>query len=212
MCSDNAQNLDELTKTLLKKCEVSNLNQLYAKWVLENDHSLSIKTLCVVHKNFTESKVYDDVLDIPELICISVFDFSRSAKPPQDLTREKFVVDYIGLGKLIKSLRRKRILSKSSNLTVAFKLLGLDESQTNKAVRLLQRAIEEFILYAQLFPVESTRDGVTPASTQPTLVLTFHSKFKDPSAKSTLIKLIATIVVAIISIAILIPIIIIINS
>ena len=101
MNSENDQDLDELTQFLLKKCEVTSLNQFYHKWVEEIDHSVPVKNICAIHKNFNEKKVLKDIAAIEDLIIINVPDYTQK----KDLNREYFIIDPQGLGKILKSLK-----------------------------------------------------------------------------------------------------------
>jgi len=189
-----SNNLDELTQTLLKKCEVSNLYQFYHKWTDDNNGSIPIKHICALHKNFNESKVHKDVDDIEDLLIINVPDYTQK----NDLTREKFLIDSLGLGKIINSLKRVKIVKKSTSVQEILVKLGLEDSQLKRFINLLKKCISDTVIYANL--LNDNKE------------IEFYSKIKHPQHKGDFIKLLITIIAAIVLLIILIPIMNIINS
>jgi len=201
MASRNDNDLDGLTQALLKKCEVSTLDQFYHKWVEDNDGSIPIKYVCSFHKNFNETKVVKDIDEIPDLLVINILDFTQK----ESLTREKFLINYIGLVKIIKSLRRLNILKKTTSLNEILSKLGIETEYSNKVIILLKKAISEPIIYANLIEHNEMLE-----QNNPTMV--FYNKIKHPLHRGTFLKLIFTTVIAIATLAILLPIMIFINS
>lgn len=190
----DSNNLDELTQMLLKKCEVSNLNQFYHKWADDNNGSIPIKHICALHKNFNESKVISDIDDIEDLIIINIPDYTQK----NDLTRERFLIDSLGLGKIINSLKRLNIIKKSTNVDDVLSKLGLEETQLKKMINLLKKSISDTVIYANLHNDEKE--------------IVFYSKIKHPQHRGDFIKLIMTIIAAIALLSTLIPVMIFINS
>jgi len=194
MDSNNNNRLDELTQMLLKKCEVSNLNQFYHKWTKDNEGSIPIKHICALHKNFNENKVLREVDEIEDLLIINIPDYTQK----EDLTREKFLIDSLGLGRIINSLKRLKIIKKTSSLKEILNKLGLEENQVKRVINLLKKTISDTVIYANLINDNSE--------------IEFYSKLKHPQHRGDFIKLIITIIVAIVLLCVLLPIMTFINS
>jgi hypothetical protein len=201
MNSENKQESDELTQFLLNKCEVSSLNQFYHKWVEEIDHSVPIKNICAIHKNFNEQKVLKDISEIQDLLIITIPDYTQK----KDFTREQFVIDRIGLGKILKSLKRMRIIKKSNPISNILKKLGVEETKREKFLNLLKKAINEEAIYANLIKKKSGRE-------ENELFVKTYSKIKHPEHRGDFLKLIITLILLVISLSILIPYLLIVNQ
>jgi len=202
MDSKNNQNLDDLTQSLLKKCEVSTLDQLYHKWVKENDNSVPIKWICSAHKNFNENKVLQDMDNIHNLIAINILDYTQK----NNLNKEKFLIDYIGMGKILKSLKRKKIIKKNMPLKEIMDKMGIEKKQKDVLISLIEQSIKNKIIFAKLAKVDDK------AAKNNNYILAFFSKLKDPEHKKNFIYLIITIIITIVSLSILLPIIYFINA
>ena len=194
MDSNTNNNLDELTQTLLKKCEVSNLYQFYHKWTNDNEGSIPIKHICALHKNFNENKVLKDIEEIEDILLINIPDYTQK----DNLTRERFLIDSLGLGKILNSLKRLKIIKKSPPINEILSILGVEKTQKERVISLLNKSISDTVIYAKL-NINNTN-------------IEFYSKLKHPQHRGDFIKLIITIITTIASLSILIPIMIYINS
>ncbi len=201
MTSENDQEIDELTQFLLNKCEVSSLTQFYHKWVKEIDHSVPVSNICAIHKNFNEQKVIHDIAELEDLIIINIPDYTQK----KDLTREKFVIDSAGLGKILKSLRRLKILKNNAPTSEILQKLGLEATKKENYLHLLNKAIKEKSFYAKIIEPQSGRN-------EDELLIKFYSRFNHPEHKADFLKLIFTLILLIVALSILIPIIYIINQ
>ncbi len=211
--------IDDLTETLLKKCEVSSLKQLYFKWVNENEHKVTVKKICAIHKNFNEDKVLFDVKNIPNLLIVSLMQQFRPNGRERKLIRIKYLVDLEGLLGIIKAFKRKKHFKKSIKLMDLIKKLGIiedEKEQVDKVLNMIQKAINNTIIYAKLSKIVSPESSKSKKSSENDKIaqytLNFYSRLKHPKNKKELIKLIITIIAAIASLSVLIPIIYIINA
>ncbi len=191
MNSENNEDIDELTQFLLNKCEVTSLNQFYHKWVQEIDHSVPVKNICAIHKNFNEEKVLKDIASIEDLIIINIPDYTQK----QDLTREHFIIDSIGLGKILKSLKRLRIIKKKNPLSDIIAKLGIEKDRQDKFLNLINKAIEKRALYANLIKIKENR-------LEDQLYLKLYNKIKHPDYRGDFLKLIFTLILLIISLVV----------
>jgi len=201
MNAKNNQEIDELTQFLLNKCEVTSLTHFYHKWVQEIDHSVPIKNICAIHKNFNEPKIIKDIADIPDLLIINVPDYTQK----KDLSREQFVIDAQGLGKILKSLKRLRIIKKTVPLSTILTRLGADPDKNEKVLTLIKKAIEERALYAHILNLETRKDDEE-------ILIKFYSKIRHPDHRTDFIKLMVTLAILLISLGILLPIIYMVNA
>ena len=201
MNSEDNQDIDDLTQFLLKKCEVTSLNQFYHKWVKQIDHSVPVKNICAIHKNFNEDKVLKDIAAIEDLITINIPDFTQH----KDLNREYFVIDPKGLGKILKSLKRLRIIRKTTSLQNIIKALGISENEKDKFLNFITKAINEQAFYANLIENKTGRE-------ENELYIKFYSKIRHPDHRGDFLKLVFTVILLLASIGILLPMILIINQ
>ena len=201
MNSEDNHEVDELTQFLLNKCEVSSLNQFYHKWVEEIDHSVPVKNICAIHKNFNEEKVLKDIDAIEDLLIINIPDYTQK----KELNKEYFVIDTKGLGQILKSLKRLRIIKKNAPLQNILMKLGIKNSEREKFIDFITKAIKEKALYAHLIKNKSGRE-------KEELFIRFYSKIRHPDHRGDFYKLLITIILLITSIGILLPIILLINQ
>ena len=214
MSKDNSPATDPLTKDLLKKCEVTNLCQFYHKWLKTYDHIVPIKQICAIQSNFHENKVMEDIKAIHDIVWINIVDFTQK-RTVKDLTREKYLVDALGLGKLLRYLKRRRMIAKSSPLPEIYKKLGISKKQGDKALSLINLAIKKRIIYASVdsHPTfTSEPQDMEPIPEEKGLYLNFYSRLKHPEHRKEFIKLIVTAILGLILISILLPLILFINS
>lgn len=196
---NNPSELDELTKSLLMRCEASSLKEFYLKWVQENQHVVSIKKTCTLHKNFNESKVIQDLADIPEILTINIPNYFNKHHNTHLLTREKFLIDHEALPRILSTFKKFGLLKKTISIKSLCEKLGLVEnqpSQRKQLIYLIQLAINSGLIYGELNDYD----------------LVFHPKIIHPEHRKELILLLITIIVAAASISILLPIIFIINT
>jgi len=187
---------------LLKKCEVSNLNQFYHKWLDENDHIVQVKKICAIHKNFNQDKVLTHVKSINDIIVINIIDFTQK-KNLQNLEKQKYIVDSTGIGKILNYLRKRGFIRNISKLKDVLNKLGIAWEEHNKAISLINIAIKNKIIYALIDKAEDKKKE---------FILTFYSKLKHPDHRGDVIKLLITILSAAVIISVLLPIIYFINA
>ncbi len=199
MCAEKNSDLDELTQSLLKKCEANNLPQFYINCVERLDHVASVNKIASLHKSFSENKIAQDIADIPELIIISIPELVIMGKYGKKFATEKYVVDAEGLGRVVNTLKRKHVLRKSTLISEVRDKLGIALTQDQKLSPILSRAIEIPIIYAKIEIGTASNSATGP-------YLTFYNKLKHPNHKKDVYKLIVTIVAGIIVISILLPI------
>ena len=159
------------------------------------------KKICAIHKNFNEDKVLLDINNLVDLIYIDIPEYSRK----NDLTRRKYLVDYIGLGRLLTYLRRKKIIERSIRLDELNKILGISGLQETSVIDMLNQCINERIIYATLNEVKSE-------DRKREHMLNFYNKLKHPDNIKELKKLLLTIIIGIIIVCILLPVIYLINA
>ena len=209
--------MDELTKTLLEKCEVSSLRDFYLKWVREHDHRVSLKKISEYHKNFSPEKIEADVADIPELLVVeiprlvpNVRRVGETRKSEGELLTKRSLVDHVGLASILRDFRSKRYLRKHATLSQLGERLGLEGSGHDETLRsLLQDAINERHIYAVLR--KSAGDG-TKEEGKEDLVLSFYPKFKHPAHRKDLLMVVLTLTVITLSLTLLVPFLLFINE
>ena len=202
MTLNNNGNLDELTKELLIKCEVSNLNQFYHKWLEENDHIIAVKKICAIHKNFNEEKVISDVASINDILVIDIIDYTQY-KNLQNLKREKYLVDFTGIGKLLRYMKRRGYIRTVSKLNDVMEKLGVESNAENKVISLTNLAIKKRIIYASVEKIKAEEKE---------FFLVFTSKLADPAHRKEFIKLFLIIITGLIIITALLPIVLYFNA
>lgn len=202
MALNNDENVDNLTKELLLKCEVSSLNQFYHKWLEENDHIAAVKKICTIHKNFNEDKVITDIASINDLLIINIIDYTQY-KNLQNLKREKYLVDFTGIGKLLRYMKRRGYLKTVSKLNEVLEKLGIETNEENKVISLINLAIKKRIIYALIEKAETEEKE---------FILIFTSRLADPQHRKEFIKLLLIIIAGLIIISILLPIVLFFNA
>ncbi|MHA1150043.1 MAG: hypothetical protein ACTSR8_17545 [Promethearchaeota archaeon] len=202
MSSQNNKNNYSLTKELLKKCEVSNLNQFYHKWLNENDHIIAVRKICAIHKNFHEEKVLKDLTSINDIVLINIIDYTRR-KHLRDLERQKYLVDFKGIGKILNYLKRRGYIRWNMPLKDVFQKLGIESQAEAKVISLINIAINKRILFATIDKSNNK---------QKELMLIFYSRLKHPHYRKEFIKFIITAILGGVLITILLPIILFINA
>lgn len=202
MSTNTPANNHTLTKDLLKKCEVSSLNEFYHKWLEENDHIIAVHKICAIHKNFHEDKVIKDIASINDVLLINIIDYTQR-KNLQDLERQKYLVDYEGIGKLLNYMKRRGYIRWSSLLNEVFQKLGIENNAESKAISLMNMAINKRVMFATIDKADTKKKA---------LVLNFYSRLKHPHYRKEFIKFMITAISGLIIIMILLPIIFYINA
>ncbi|MGQ4874742.1 MAG: hypothetical protein ACP6IY_11800 [Promethearchaeia archaeon] len=211
MSIKNDKNIDPITLEILHKCEVSNLHQFYVKWVMQNNHIVPIKKICRFHKNFNEKKIQNDTQNFNDLIIVSVFDFVKKRNTIQH-QKELYLVDHIGLAKILKNYKKRKIIEKTSEIENILKKLSVPRNNKNKFIELLNKSIQNKEIYAKILTAPNNNYNTRKNENEKfEAKLKFYNKLKHPDNKKELIKLIITIIGAILIITILLPIIIFIN-
>lgn len=222
-------NVDDLTKILLRKCEVSSLKDFYLKWLTEHDHVVPIKEIANFHENFNLKKIKADVFPIETVLIISLYDYFRTSSGDKQLSKELYLVDKVGLGRILRSLRRKHFFEKRTPLITMGKKLGIlpntgelpsnDENlaQLVKLKTILQSANKDGLIYCRLItpqsnfstmikPSQSESNELELAIKEGKIFVEFYSKFSLPQHRNTLISLIITIIAIVVSLAVFLPI------
>lgn len=221
--------MDDLTKTLLKKCEVSSLKDFYLKWLAEHDHVVSIKEIANFHENFNLKKIKSDVFPIETVLIISLYDYFRTSSGDKQLSKELYLVDKVGLGRILRSLRRKHFFEKRTPLITMGKKLGIlpnngelpsnneNFAQLTKLKTILQSATKDGLIYCRFITPQSNSSSMTKPSKSEShelelaikegeIFVEFYSKFSLPQHRNTLISLIITIIAIVISLVVFLPI------
>jgi len=211
--------IDGLTKELLMKCEVTGLSEFYQKWLQENDHIVPIKKICSFHKNFNEEKIIEDISGMDDFIVISLYEYFRNKEGDKDIAREKYLTDYFGLIKLIRSLKKRHFFKKQTPIKEIIDKLGLTdtlEAQKKKLVFLLQNAASDKQIHAKLVsrkpPKGSKSEGLAEEGSLEWLDLVLFSKLSLPQHKKNFLYLIITLSIIILSITVFLPLLFFINQ
>ncbi len=205
MCAEKNSEFDELTKSLLKKCEATNVPQFYKNCVERLDHIAAVKKIASLNKGFSEGKIAQDIADIPELIVVSLPEFVVSNNRVKRFATDQYAVDQQGLGRVLTALKHKNILKRYAPLSEVRDKLLIPQDQTQKFTSLLARAIDIPAIYAKIETRSSLNTPFPP-------YLVFYNKLKHPNHKKDLYKLIATIIAGIVLISVLLPIVVLINA
>lgn len=203
--------MDDLTASLLKKCEVSSLPQFYKKIITEKEHTISLSALREMFPNLTEEKILEDLEGIDDLVVINIVDVMRVGGRPQqkEVKKEKYAVDYIGLGMLLTFLKKKRLIAKSAPLARVYQKLEISPQKKGSATAMLERAIDETYLYANLV---SYKGGSAGGSDRNGTYLVFYNKLMHPDNRGEVAKLLLILLALVILLVVFVPFLISINT